>query len=163
MLQQAVDSKETKAPSYTPPVFNFMSFADGPWPFWNASPARLNQTSLSIMKSSDEIAKLNKETAAALAKSSAALAGGLEEIGCRFMAFFHNSVADHLTAHREIFSVRTLKDFADVQSRWSTRVIEAAATEAAKFSELSGKIFSQASEPIQAHVGAMLVKFDGLR
>lgn len=109
-------------------------------------------------KSYDEVTDFGKETFEAVVVSSNILAKGAEVIGKEFAAFAQASVESNMAAAQNLFSIKTPQELFDMQGRWVKQSFDTMLGETTKLQDLSMKVATESSAPINARVNAAVEK-----
>lgn len=105
-------------------------------------------------KSYDEIADFGKENFEAVVASSNVLAKGAEVIGKEVAAFAQASVESNMATAKQFLSAKNVQELMDLQGKWAKASLDNFLSETTKLQDMSMKIASESSAPINARVNA---------
>lgn len=109
-------------------------------------------------KSYDDFADFGKENIEAVVASSNVLAKGAEVIGKEVAAFTQASVENSMAAAKKMFAVKSPQEFFDLQGKFAKESFDIMLSETTKLQDMSMKIASESSAPINARVNAAVEK-----
>jgi phasin family protein len=119
----------------------------------SSSPANPVQKAINLMpKGFEEITAAASANAEALVKASTKLFKLAEDVNRSWLSYVQSAVEKHLTASKELLSVKTLPELLEKQSKYAKTSYDALLAEATKNSELAVKEVSAALAPINARV-----------
>jgi phasin family protein len=109
-------------------------------------------------KSYDEMADFGKDTFEAVVASTNIFAKGAEVIGKEVAAFAQASVEANMATAKKLFTARNVQELLDMQGRWAKESFDSVLSETTKLQDLSMKVASESSAPINARVNAAVEK-----
>jgi competence protein ComEA len=101
----------------------------------------------------DELASQGTDEPNAMAASSRALFGTMQEIHREWLRFAQAQFSENVEAGREFARCRSPKDFLDVQVRYTRSSADRILTEVTKLARLSLRVASASLQPLQARGG----------
>src|SRR5271156_6272990 len=105
----------------------------------------------------------NKDTIDAFMKFNAVLTEGLQEISNHVLAVTQNTVETNLATGKAILAIKSPQELVELQSNWMRQFFNAALSGSTRLSEISAKISTEATAPIQSHFSATVGKMvDGV-
>lgn len=105
-------------------------------------------------KSYDEFSDFGKENFEAVVASSNILAKGAEVIGKEVAAFAQASVETNMATAKKLFTAKNVQELMDLQGTWAKASLDSFLSETSKLQDLSMKIASESTAPINARVNA---------
>jgi phasin family protein len=109
-------------------------------------------------KGYDEYADFGKETIEAVVASSNILAKGAEVIGKEFAAFTQAAVESNMATAKKMFGLKSPQEILDFHGKWAKESFDTLLSETTKLQDMSMKIASESSAPINARVNAAVEK-----
>src|SRR5882672_1016310 len=105
----------------------------------------------------------NKDAIDAFTKFNAALTEGLQEISKHVLAVTQNTVETNLATGKAVLAIKSPQELVEIQSNWMRQFFNATLSGSTKLSEISAKISTEATAPIQSHFSATVGKMvDGV-
>jgi len=98
------------------------------------------------------------EDVEAVARSSVALADGVQAFGRALIDLQRQSVTATLSAARDLVGARNLEDVMEVQRRYLAGSVENAVKESGGFAELAGRVAKAAWAPLAPRIGAAFTR-----
>ncbi len=95
----------------------------------------------------------------AVARSSVALADGVQALGRALIEYQRQSVAGGLSAARALIDARNLRDVIEVQRRFINGSVESAVRESGSLAQLARQVANEAWAPFWPRVGIAIGKF----
>lgn len=113
-------------------------------------------------KLSNETMNFGKEYSEALAKSGQIFAKGFEDILGAVASLVQSSAEKNAKFVKEAISSKTINEFAEVQSKMAQAGFDDFMSGATKISELSVKVLTEGSEPVNAQITKAMQKASSL-
>ena len=110
-------------------------------------------------KSYDEMADFGKENIEAVIASGNVFAKGAEVIGKEVAAFAQASVETNMATAKKLFAAKNVQEMMDLQGKWAKESFDTLLSETTKLQDMSMKIASETTAPINARVNAAVEKF----
>lgn len=110
------------------------------------------------VKGFDEIAAFSKENVDAVMASSNAAAKGMESMNAEIMAYSKGSMEEGVAAMKALTSAKNIREYFDIQNAMMKSSYDRFVSESSKFSEMSLKIMSEVSEPVNSRMSVVMEK-----
>jgi len=120
---------------------------------------QLQQGFPSFMSGYDEVSAASKDNLDALAKSSALMAKGSEQIFNTWMGYCQEAFENNVSAMKAIMSCKNPKEAVELQSDVAKTNMDRFLSEANKVTEMGMKAANEASQPIQKRVDQTVTAF----
>lgn len=119
---------------------------------------QLEKANEMAFKGYDEMADFGKETFEAVVASSNIFAKGAEVIGKEVAAFAQASVESNMATAKQLFMIKNPQELFDLQGKWAKDSFDTLLSETTKLQDMSMKIATESSAPINARVNAAVEK-----
>ncbi|MBB3064427.1 MULTISPECIES: phasin family protein [Limibacillus] len=119
---------------------------------------QVEKASANLFRNYGELNELNKDNVEAVVAFNTKLVKAYEEIGKEIASFTQTSFESQVEATKAIFSVKSLRDFVDLQSNLARVQFDQVMAEGAKITEMSVKVANEAYEPLQARMNVTVEK-----
>ncbi len=111
------------------------------------------------VKSYDELAKFNKETAEALVSAGNLAAQGAEEVNADLLAFAQVQVEESVAAAKAVFGAKTVQEAFELQANFAKTHLDAYVAQTTKIGEMMTRTTQLAFEPINSRYATVAEKF----
>lgn len=119
---------------------------------------RVEKTSKAVFQGYGDFSSVGQENMDAVVQSGTIYAKGVETIGREVMSFAKAAVDNNVAATKAMFGAKSLREVVDLQNELTRKTFDRFLAEYGKLTEMSVKLATDASEPIQTRVKTTVEK-----
>lgn len=113
---------------------------------------QVEKTSKAVFQGYGDFNSLGQENLDAVVQSGTIYAKGVETIGREVMSFAKAAMDNNVAATKAMFGAKSLREVVDLQNELTRKTFDRFVAEYGKLTEMSVKLATDASEPIQTRV-----------
>jgi phasin family protein len=118
----------------------------------------VSKAQTAALKSYEDIVGFGKEAVEAFVEAGNIFTRGFQDIGTKVMGIAQGVVEDNVTASKQLFAAKTIRDVVDLQTSFSRAQFDRLVSEGSHISDLSVKLVEESFAPLGEKVNAVIDK-----
>jgi phasin family protein len=135
------------------------AFAKGYEDFYNSAREQMNKAQQSVFGNLDQASDFNRENVEAVIVSSNIVAKGFEVFGKEIAAYAQQTVEENMVTAKKLSAAKGPQELMDIQSECAKTAFDGFVAESTKLQDISTKVSSQASLPINERINQAVNTF----
>lgn len=110
-----------------------------------------------------DMGNLSREGMSAAAEAAQASAKGVQELNARAFAYLQDAMSSGMEVGKSVASAKTVQEAVELQTSYTKTALESYMSQMSDMASLMASTMREAAEPLQAHAGQVVEKFQSAK
>jgi phasin family protein len=124
-----------------------------------ATTEQMEQATKKMMQTGEQFTGMSREAMEACVQATTIMAKGYEEISRAMMGWSQSSMEQAMVCSKQMLSVKTLREFVDLQTDFAKRMMDSTLSEATRCNEIVTRTSNEAIEPVKEKMASAMGRF----